>query len=158
MNTFTALDFETVQGKRWSICQVGIVRVENGVIVETVNKLVCPPNNFYFYKNTEIHGIDSSHTYNSPTFPKVWEEIKHLIQGRTVVAHNGAFDFNCLKQTIDFYRLEHPEYVQACTYKIFGADLATLCRKHKIQLNHHDALSDAMACAKLYLMHLEKQK
>ena len=156
MNSFTALDFETAQGKRWSICQVGIVRVENGNITETVNKLVCPPGNFYFYKNTEIHGIDASHTRNSPKFPEVWKEIKYLIQDKTVVAHNGVFDFNCLKQTIDFYGMEHPNYIQACTYKIYGEDLATLCRKHKIKLNHHDALSDAMACAKLYLIHLER--
>ena len=155
MNSFTAIDFETAQGKRWSICQVGIVRVENGIITETVNKLVCPPDNFYFYKNTEIHGIDARHTRNSPSFPKVWNEIKHLIQEKTVVAHNGAFDFSCLKQTIDYYGMEHPKYNQTCTYKIYGEDLATLCRKHKIKLNHHDALSDALACAKLYLMHLE---
>jgi len=36
MNTFTAIDFETAQGKRWSVCQVGIVRVENGQVVDTV--------------------------------------------------------------------------------------------------------------------------
>lgn len=31
---FTALDFETATGFRNSICQVGLVRVENGIIVE----------------------------------------------------------------------------------------------------------------------------
>ena len=29
-NTFTAIDFETAQGYRWSICQVRLVREENG--------------------------------------------------------------------------------------------------------------------------------
>ena len=33
-NSFTAIDFETAQGKRWSICQVGLVRVENQIITE----------------------------------------------------------------------------------------------------------------------------
>lgn len=32
---FTAIDFETAQGARWSICQVGIVRVENDEITES---------------------------------------------------------------------------------------------------------------------------
>jgi len=31
MPTFTAIDFETAQPKRWSICQVGLVRVEAGI-------------------------------------------------------------------------------------------------------------------------------
>ena len=31
-------------------------------------------------------------------------------------------------------------------------DLATCCARHGIPLNHHDALSDALACAKLYLL------
>ena len=156
MHSYTAIDFETAQGKRWSICQVGIVRIENGAVTETVNQLIQPPDNLYFYRNTEIHGISANHTRYSPTFPIIWSQIKHLIEGQTVVAHNGAFDFSCLKQVIDFYNLEHPEYTKACTYKIYGENLASLCRKHRIELQHHDALSDAMACAKLYMLHLRK--
>ncbi len=41
-NSFTAIDFETAQGKRWSICQVGLMRVENGVITEQLSLLVQP--------------------------------------------------------------------------------------------------------------------
>ena len=151
---FTAIDFETAQGKRWSICQVGLVRVENGIIRETIKKLVCPPDNFYFYKNIEIHGITPEHTYNAPTFSVVWPEIKHFIENQTVVAHNGAFDFNCLYQTLEYYGLKQPEYSQKCTYQIYGEALATLCNRYQIKLNHHDALSDAKACAELYLRHL----
>ncbi len=155
-NTFTALDFETAQGKRWSICQVGMVRYENGIITNEIDLLVQPPENQYFWKNTEIHGISPEHTRNSPSFAKIWDEIKSFIHGQTVVAHNGAFDFNCLFQTLELYRLPHPDYSQRCTYQIYGQDLSTLCHKHKIKLNHHDALSDAKACGELYLMHLEK--
>jgi DNA polymerase III subunit epsilon len=57
MDCFTAIDFETAQGKRWSICQVGVVRVENGIIVNEIDLLVQPPDNCYFYKNIEIHRI-----------------------------------------------------------------------------------------------------
>ncbi len=151
-NSFTAIDFETAHGKRWSICQVGIVKVVQGVISDEISLLVQPPDNYYFYKNIEIHGITSEQTRNAPSFPTVWNEIKHLIQDQTVVAHNGAFDFNCLYQTLNYYGLEHPKYNQKCTYKIYGTNLADLCHQYKIKLNHHDALSDALACAKLYLI------
>lgn len=154
--TFTAIDFETAHGKRWSICQVGIVRVENGIIMQTVNKLICPPGNQYFYKNTEIHGITPALTSNAPAFPTVWEEIKPLIENQTVVAHNGAFDFNCLFRTLEYYGLDQPIYTPQCTYRIYGKGLATLCSEHQISLNHHDALSDALACMELYMMHLNK--
>ncbi|HEY5510017.1 MAG TPA: hypothetical protein VIK10_03225 [Prolixibacteraceae bacterium] len=32
MLTFTAIDFETANPDPWSICQVGLVRVEDGII------------------------------------------------------------------------------------------------------------------------------
>lgn len=151
INSFTAIDFETAQGKRNSICQIGIVQVVDGEIVETYNKLVRPPDNFYFYRNTEIHGISSKDTENESTFDVLWHEIKHFIENQHVVAHNAAFDISCLKQTLDFYNLEHVHFEQHCTYKIYGENLADLCRKHKIKLNHHYALSDAMACAELFM-------
>jgi len=43
---FTAIDFETGSGYRNSVCQVGLVRVERGVIVETYSSLIRPPANF----------------------------------------------------------------------------------------------------------------
>ena len=152
--TFTAIDFETAQGKRWSICQVGLVRVENGQITKQLDKLICPPDNFYHPMNTGIHGISAHHTRNAPIFANLWPELQPFIQNQTVVAHNGAFDFSCLRQTLDFYQLVHPEYQQACTYKLYKKGLSELCREHKIKLNHHDALSDALACAELYLRYL----
>jgi len=152
--SFTAIDFETAQGKRWSICQVGLVRVENGIVVNTMNQLVRPPDNAYFYRNTDIHGITPAQTRFSPEFPAIWQKIKPFIQGQAVVAHNGAFDFSCLAQTLEFYGLELPTYTPHCTYKIYHNNLASLCREHQIRLNHHDALSDAMACAQLFLIHL----
>ncbi len=42
--TFTAIDFETAQGARNSICQVGWIRVENRNIVKKVNLFVQLPD------------------------------------------------------------------------------------------------------------------
>ncbi|MCR8560831.1 3'-5' exoribonuclease [Mucilaginibacter sp. BJC16-A38] len=155
-NTFTAIDFETAQGKRWSICQVGLVRVEEGRLVNKLNLLVCPPGNIYMPGNTMIHGISERHTYNSPKFASVWPLLRPYIENETVVAHNGAFDFNCLSQTLTYYNIQQPRFTQQCTYKIFGKGLKACCSEHRISLNHHDALSDAMACAQLYLIHLNR--
>jgi DNA polymerase III subunit epsilon len=154
-HNFTAIDFETAHGKRWSICQVGLVRVENGIIRDKLSVLVQPPNNFYWDRFIDIHGITPEHTANAPSFDKIWHMVEPFIKNQNLVAHNGfSFDFHCLNQTLEYYDIEPPEYTGHCTYRIFGMNLAALCKEYKIPLNHHDALSDAMACAELYKLYL----
>lgn len=154
--TFTAIDFETAQPARCSICQVGLVQVECGVVVEQVSLLVQPPDNTYSYWNTNVHGLTEADTRHAPFFDAVWPQIRGFIEGRTLVAHNGAFDFSCLRKTLDFYGMAEPSYVPQCTYKIYKKKLNVLCEERGISLNHHDALSDARACAELYLQHLRQ--
>lgn len=156
MKTFTAIDFETAQGYRNSICQVGLVRVENGIINKELNFLVQPPNNYYWERFTAIHGISAQDTVESPTFDMVWQHIEPFITNQNVVAHNGfGFDFPVLNKTLEHYGLATPEYNKICTYQIYKSNLADLCQRHNIPLNHHDALSDAKACAELYLRKLK---
>lgn len=151
-NTFTAIDFETAQGKRHSICQIGLVRVENSIVTHKLSLLVKPPDNFYSYYNTQIHGITSQMTQSSPTFDKIWHLIEPFICNQTIVAHNSSFDISCLRQTLAYYNMVTPGFDSHCTYKIYGQKLNHVCMTHGIELNHHDALSDAMACAQLFLL------
>jgi len=158
MDSFTAIDFETAQGYRWSICQVGLVRVVNGKITDEVNILVQPPDNYYWERFTDIHGIKPHHTAKSPTFNHIWHQIAPFIENQNVIAHNGfGFDFQVLSKTLEYYGMSTPEYNKFCTYKIYKSNLAALCNEHNIKLNHHDALSDARACAKLFQMHLNQK-
>lgn len=155
INSFTAIDFETAQGYRWSICQVGLVRVENGMITKEISLLVQPPQNYYWDRFIGIHGITPRHTAKSPTFDKIWPVIAPFISNQTVVAHNGlAFDFPVLAKTLEYYGMPVPEYEKHCTYRIFKDNLASLCNFYQIPLNHHEALSDARACAELFKKHL----
>jgi DNA polymerase-3 subunit epsilon len=151
MPTFTAIDFETAQPKRWSICQVGLVRVEAGVVTKELSILVRPPEDLYSHFNTAVHGLTCEDTFFAPSFDRVWPELRHYIVGQTVVAHNMGFDGSCLTQALDYYGLAQPSFEKACTYKLFKKKLNLLCEEYSIELNHHDALSDARACAALYL-------
>jgi DNA polymerase III subunit epsilon len=158
-NSFTAIDFETAHGKRWSICQVGLVRVEHGIVTNEIDLLVQPPNNFYWDWFIDIHGISPETTKNAPTFDKVWFIIEPFIKGQVVVAHNGfSFDFDVLGKTLVYYGVPIPEYEKFCTYRIFGAGLEKLCWEFQIPLNHHEALSDARACAELFTLHYTGSK
>jgi DNA polymerase-3 subunit epsilon len=151
MPTFTAIDFETAQPKRWSICQVGLVRVEAGLITKELSLLVRPPENVYSHYNTAVHGLTCEDTFCAPSFEVVWPQFREYIERQTVVAHNMAFDGSCLKQVLDFYGLAQPSFEKACTYKLLKKRLNLLCEEFGIPLDHHDALSDARACAQLYL-------
>lgn len=152
--TFTAIDFETAQGRRWSICQVGLVRVVEGRIVHEISQLVRPPDNFYWPRWSELHGITAQDTVCAPDFAEVWPVIEPFITGQEVVAHNASFDLSCLRQTLELYRLPVPHLLGRCTYRIYRKGLAELCHNYGISLDHHHALSDARACAELYRRHL----
>jgi len=157
-SNFAAIDFETAHGKRCSICQVGFVRVENGITIEQFSVLVQPPNNFYWDNFIDIHDITPELTENAQTFDKVWHQMEPFIKNQNVVAHNGfSFDFHCLNQPLEYYDIATPEYTGHCTYRIFGENLASLCQIYSIPLNHHDALSDALACAELFKIYLERK-
>ena len=72
---FIAIDFETANSSRASICEAGICVVRDGSVQETRSWLVRPQGNVYNYWNTKIHGIRPEDTDNSPGFPEVWIEI-----------------------------------------------------------------------------------
>ena len=152
MNTFTAIDFETATGYRNSICQIGLVRIENGITAKEIDLLVHPPGNFYWSQFSDIHGISSKITINALSFNQIWQIIQPFIENQNVVAHNGfGFDFPVLEKTLRHFNLPIPNYNKICTYKIYRSNLSNLCKQHNILLNHHDALSDAKACDELYL-------
>lgn len=158
--TFTAIDFETATG--YHPCSVGIVTVENGIIVDEFVTLIKPPNNEYSPFTIKVHGIYPRDTINAKSFVQVYPEIKKRLENRTIVAHNESFDRNVLAKSMELHGLNYADLNIAtrweCTVKIYKAKglkptkLSDCCREMKIQLNHHEALSDARACAKLYLL------
>jgi len=157
---FTAIDFETATG--YHPCSVGIVTVENGIIVDEFVTLIKPPNNVYNPFTIQVHGIYPRDTVNAKSFLQVYPEIEKRIKNRVVVAHNESFDRNVLAKSMALHGLQYEDLNIAarweCTVKIYKAKglkptkLSDCCREMKIQLNHHEALSDARACAKLYLL------
>jgi len=159
---FVAIDFETATACRNSACAVGIVTVENGKIIDEYSTLIQPPENDYSWHNINVHGITSYDTKKSATFQTLYPEIRKRLKGKIVVAHNESFDRSVLKNTMNLYGLNYTELNLAdrweCTCRVYKskgfkpANLAACCREMNIELNHHEALSDARACAKLYLM------
>ncbi len=159
MKDFVAIDFETANGQRSSVCSVGIVIVRDGCIVDKFYSLIQPSPNYYSRWTTAIHGLTRQDTDGQPTFPEVWARIEPLIAGLPLVAHNRPFDESCLKAAFRAYEMEYPDYEFHCT-------LAASCRtlrlpSHQLHISaaacgfnlaqHHNALADAEACAAIAL-------
>ena len=49
MQDFAAIDFETANNERSSVCSVGVVIVRNGEIVDSFYSLIQPEPNYYNY-------------------------------------------------------------------------------------------------------------
>ena len=156
MNTFAALDFETANQYRSSVCSIGLVFVENNEIVDTYYQLIKPAPDFYSYFNTQIHGISQRDTEKAPLFPEVWAEILPKIKDLPLVAHNSVFDEGCLRAVFKVYGMDYPEYQFYDTLRaarraypnLPNHQLHTVARVCGYELkNHHHALADAEACA-----------
>lgn len=162
---FIAIDFETANPCRTSICEVGICVVRGGEVVETKSWLVQPEGNQYSYWNIRVHGIRPEHTEHAPSFPEVWEEIErtYLDEFDTMVAHNVSFDRSCLQHSASLYHLHLPALKWICTlqtarriYDFRCNTLDYLCSQFNIpQGTHHRAGDDAEMCARLYLREVE---
>jgi len=159
---FVAIDFETATSYRNSACAVGIVTVKNSIITDKYYALIQPPNNDYYNMNIMIHGIQPHETTNAPTFGELYPEIEQRLANKKVVAHNKSFDCSVLNHSAAHYNIEasNLNLTWDCTMKIYKAkgykpyNLAACCSQHNIELKHHEALSDAVACAKLYINHI----
>ncbi|MDD4921509.1 MAG: 3'-5' exonuclease [Bacteroidales bacterium] len=160
MKDFAAIDFETANNSRSSVCSVGVVIVRNGQVVETIYRLIRPRPNFYSYWNTQVHGLSSLDTDAAADFPCVWDEIIPKIEGLPLVAHNSPFDEGCLKAVYQHYRMEYPGYSFYCTCRASRKMIPNL-PNHQLQTvsaycgfdlkKHHHALADAEACAVIAL-------
>ena len=67
MKDFAAIDFETANNERTSVCAVGIVVVRHGEIVDSYYSLIHPEPNYYVF--TYIHGITQSDTESANPLP-----------------------------------------------------------------------------------------
>lgn len=115
MENFAAIDFETANDTRSSVCSIGVVVVRNGEIHDKFYSLINPFLNYYEDWATDIHGLPREDTDSAPIFPDVWEKIEPLIEGLPLVAHNIQFDDPCLRKAFREYQMEYPEYDFRCT-------------------------------------------
>ena len=157
-DSYIVFDVETPNRSNDRICQIGVIVVRNGVIVDNFSSII-NPETYFDQINITITGIDSDSVLNCPTFPEYWSKISKLFISHTVVAHNATFDLNVLCKTLVHYHIDVPNMSYLCTLEISKNNLSflkqhsltALAAHYKIPYpNQHNALSDAMVCFRVF--------
>lgn len=159
--TFVALDFETADPMRDSACALALVRVEGGRIVARESRLLRPPRREFYF--THIHGITWRMVEGKEPFEEAWPGMAPILEGAEfLAAHNAGFDRSVMRACCERAGLAAPAAPYLCTvnlarrvWDIFPTKLPDVCGRLDIPLRHHDAGSDAEACATIVMKAME---
>jgi DNA polymerase-3 subunit epsilon len=119
------VDIETTGGRSNTsrIIDIGVIRVENGVVVRSLNQLVQPNEPIPTFISN-LTGISNEMLWNQPTFDLIAPELEDILDGALFIAHHVLFDYSFIKAefkrggitfnsdracTVKLSRLLHPE-------------------------------------------------
>jgi DNA polymerase III epsilon subunit-like protein len=102
---WAAIDFETANADRASACALGLVVVQEALVVKRRSWLIRPFKVCFDPNNVMIHGITADQLADKPSFAELWDEVHSEIQGMPLVAHNASFDISVLRHTLDHYKI-----------------------------------------------------
>ncbi|MBQ5809256.1 MAG: 3'-5' exonuclease, partial [Clostridia bacterium] len=161
---YIAFDVETPNSANDRMSAIGLTLIYNGKITDRFYTLINPETYFSPF-NSELTGIYPEDVASAPTFPEVWAMIENAMSRGTLVAHNAPFDMSVLAKCLRDYGIKwkaRVPYLCTCTLskrtfrELSNHKLNTLCDCLDIRLEHHNAGSDADACANLLLCCAER--
>lgn len=154
--SFIAVDFETANTHRESACQVAMVAVEHGRVVDRYATLLAPPDEYGYFKFSYLHGIYPRDVRDAPTWGTVCGEVKRFVGARPVFAHNAAFDAGVWRALDTIFGTATVPDAFYCSYRTaqrlvpglvnYKLPTVTAHLVPNFRLDHHRADSDAEAC------------
>ncbi len=160
-DTFVVLDFETTgfDVRYAEVIDVGIVRVEGGMITETFSSLV-DPGFFISEKIKNLTGITNAMLVGSPKMPRLLPRILGFIGDNVIVGHNVVQDLKFLDKYTRLYMNRRFKRRYLCTLELSRKVLPHL-PSHSLEsladyfgIEHgrlHRALEDALVTAQVFL-------
>lgn len=157
---FTAIDFETANRARASVCAVGLVRVRHGKVVAEDSWLVIPPTgaDAFDLGNIRIHGIRPQDVRRKGIdWQQSLARIEAFRGGSTLIAHNSSFDQSVFAESCRALGIVPPSARWEDTLRLARQHLSlpdyklpTVAKHLKVRgFKHHDAAADARACAQI---------
>lgn len=156
LDAFVAIDFEHMYPQHETTCAIGMIKFIKGIPVQKFYSMIKPPQEFPTKGmcNEEFIGIKECWLANAPTFCELLPTIEAFVANLPLVAHNATTEKACISKCCDYYGKESylTDHSFIDTYCLTGKNLADSCEQFGIkQLEHHDALNDAIMCGELYL-------
>ena len=156
---FIAIDFETANPDLASICQIGAVSFQDGKAVTTWQTLI-NPEDYFDPLNVSISGIDEDMVKDAPTFPKIFDSLRCIIEKQLVACHTH-FDRVALSSVMEKYQLPQIDCTWLDTARVVrrawerfsqaGYGLKNVANELGIEFNHHVAGEDARAAGEILL-------
>lgn len=155
--TFVAVDFETADASPDSACAIGLVRVEDGVLTDHFYRLIRPPRREI--PHAFVHGLSWYQLRKELLFARLWPVLAPWFEDAgALAAHNAGFDRGVLDACCAAARVSTPRFPWLCTVELARTTwalpsykLPAVAAHLGIALEHHHALSDAEACARILL-------
>lgn len=155
---FVAVDFETANRQSGvSACQIALAKVHHGQVVERFASLIKPPSGFDSFEFTYLHGISARDVRHSPSWLDIATDVDRFVAGMPVYAHNAQFDRKVWSELDSFFGTNTRPAEFYCSYRTakrlvpglenYKLPTVTHALVPGFQLNHHEAGSDAEACA-----------
>ena len=116
---------------------------------------------------THIHGLTAEMLEDQPQFSEIVGDVVELLRGRTLVAHNVAFDYGFLTAEAEMVAVELPIDSVMCTVELarrleLGIDnlrLETLAAHWGVnQRRAHDAFDDAVVLTNVLAASLQRAR
>ena len=154
---YTFLDVEYANNKNKSICQIGLIPVDDNLEIKHEYRSFVDPCDGFDEHCINVHGITKGLVSGAPSFCEIWDGISQYFTNSIIVGHNvAAADIDAIIKNLVRFNLDIPEmyYIDTMDLACYvvssgycgGLGLAEV--SEDIGLNtgkHHDALDDARA-------------
>lgn len=151
--TFLAVDVETANPSRASICEIGIIAFVDGAEAWRWRTLVNPEEPFDAQFYGKYNFVHPSMVLDAPTFPSLLSTLAPTLQGQVLV-HWGTFDQDAVSQAAEKYGVEPPRirWLDAMNVAkqawpgLKSYALAEVAGVLGYEFRPHVAIDDAWAC------------
>lgn len=159
---YVVLDVEKANNDHASVCQIGLIVLENGVASGEFLSFVNPQSDFLEF-HTRIHGIHAHHVQDAPTMAQLKGQLSEYLRDATVCSY-GTSDKHalaCFFDTSSMSWLDISTVVRHSLpeFKKGGHKLVKVAEYLGIPFNPneaHNALADAKVASEVLLRCLDR--
>lgn len=158
---YVVVDVETTGGRPPAdrVTEIGAVKVQNGQVIGEWSSLINPEKAIPAFI-TSLTGISNDIVEDAPLFSDIAEEFSEFLDEAVFVAHNVNFDYGFIASEFRRagYEFKMPKLCTCTSMRRYypghaSYGLAAMTKEHSIELSeHHRALCDARAAAKLLIL------